>query len=599
MMPNKTPLAALAALFLTLPAQAGKLDDWYKLLPQDTIGIIAVKSSPEMMADWDKSGLGLMMEDEEFQRWAAPMMKDGDAPWDAFFKEHSGESLRENLTRYPGASLAAFIASSPEQLEKGLAFVALSEVGDNRAKLEEMKAKEKELMLANDEEVKSRVVELAGEQVEVLSKSDEPEALWETGFAFVGDALVEGNSQALMEQMIVAVKNGVAEPSATITGHLARLDALSGGTPDLRIYLNGEKLMQWAVQAARDFGASAAKGSPLPVSPDQVIEALGLEELQALSLMLNMQDEQSTFDIAVLHADQPTGLISLMRGGAGGEVELPGFVPADVISASAMRFSVVGLWDKLLAMVEKFGPAAAMLTGQLAIHEQQIGIKLRDDLFASLDDQYYELTDGQADAPSQVIAIKIKDKNRLGGAIEGIKRLVGAGFGAFDESEYLGHTILTLKTAQAQEGASAFAFCVADEHLLMSTGPQTLLRDVLARMKEPSGPSLWEDAKVRELLGRLPPGHVGLGVTDGSRVMKMMVDAIGMARSGMAAQKKGKGPKGGAAKSGDDTGDSYFDPAAAPSAEMWARYFGKGATGTYNPADAMHFRLLTVPAEAQ
>lgn len=591
---KKITLASLALWVCAHATLQAGVEEWYKLLPADTFGIIEFKNPAELVTNWEKSGLGRMMQDEEFLRWTAPMRKGGDAPWDSFFKEHSGEGMKEYLMRHPGANLAAFIAASPADFEKGVAFVAFTEVVENRKQMEELKAKEKELVLAADEEMKARVIELAGQQVEVVSKSDEPDEMWEVGHAFVGDVLIEANTQALMEQMILAVKNGAVEPSDAITGHLARLDALAGGTPDLRIYLNGEKLMQWADEAARSTGKQLAKSSPLPVSPDQVIEALGLREMQALGVMMNLDDEKSALDVAILHPAKPQGLLSLVRS-VPGPVEQPAFVPAGVMAASAMRLSMTELWDKLLAMVEKFGPAAQMLTGQLGVYEQQLGVKLRDDLFASLDDQYHEITQGDAQSPSQVILFKVKDEKRLGGAIEAIKRLMGAGFGAFDESEYLGHTIQSVKTAQAQDGSAAFAFCVAEGHLLMSNGPQTLLRDVLSRMKEPSGPGLWEDAQVQDLVKKLPESYVGLSVADGSRTMNMIVQALGLAQSGLAAQGIGKGPKAAVDEAENDSLGDIFDASATPSEEMWSRYFGKAVSGVYNPEDAIQLRMISAP----
>lgn len=594
-----TRLLSLAALSLLLTSslRAGALEDWYKLLPANTLGVIAVKNTPELVDDWNAGSFGRLLEDEEFKRWTAPMMKEGDAPWNAFFKETTGEGLADTLKRYPGASLAVFAADTPEEVTKGLPFVALSEAGGKLKELREMKAREHALAAAKDEAFKSRAVELAGVEVSVLSKSEDDEVLWESGHAFVGEVLVEGNSRKLVEQMIASLKSGAAEASPVVTGHLARLDALAGGTPDLRFYFNGEVLMRWLIEAARKAGEQAGQKSPLPVSPDQLIEALGLEQMQAVAFMLDLGAAQSHLDFALLHAENPAGLLALLRTEAKGPVELPGFVPAEVLSGSSARFSMVELWDELLALLGKFGPVAAMATTQLGMVEGQVGIKLRDDFFASLGDEYTEITDGSAAAQSQVVAFKVRDRNRLGGALEGIRRFVGAGFAAFEESEFLGHTIYSIKMPAAAEGTPGFAFCLTDDRLLLSTGPQTLLKAVLTRMKDPSGPSLWEGEQARELLGSLPPGHMGVSVTDSSRLMKLMVEAATLAQTQMqgALEKKTKGPK--AAPSGGD-GGGIFDPKSVPSDAMWSRYFGQGVGAAYQPADAMHYRLLTRPVQA-
>ena len=70
----KSPLTLFIALaLLALPAQAEKLEQWLKLLPKNTLGFLAIKSAPELMADWEKSGYGKMLADEEIKKWTAPM----------------------------------------------------------------------------------------------------------------------------------------------------------------------------------------------------------------------------------------------------------------------------------------------------------------------------------------------------------------------------------------------------------------------------------------------------------------------------------------------------------------------------------------------
>ena len=64
----KSPLTLLAALCLLVPAaRAEKLEQWLKLLPKNTLGFLAIKSAPELMADWEKCGYGKMLADEEFR----------------------------------------------------------------------------------------------------------------------------------------------------------------------------------------------------------------------------------------------------------------------------------------------------------------------------------------------------------------------------------------------------------------------------------------------------------------------------------------------------------------------------------------------------
>ncbi|MBB5036270.1 hypothetical protein [Prosthecobacter dejongeii] len=603
--PRFLSLFTLLSLLSSVSAHADKLDDWYKLLPKNTVGVIAIKNTPELLADWDKSSFTKLLQDEEFKKWTAPMMKDGEAPWDKAVKEDSGEGLYDSLKRYPGASMAIFLGDSPEDFSGDEPpLCGLSDATGQEKGLEEMKLKEAEISMKKDESLKQRTQDIAGVTVHILAATEDAEEGWEDGYAFVDGTLVEANSLKDMQYFITALKSGAGEGSDVVAGHLTRLAQLTDGHTDVLVYLNGETLVQWGLQAAT--AAAAGGTSQMPISPETIIEVLGPQEIQSIALTLDIADDQSRIEMALLHPEKPTGFVSLLRS-AGGEVVLPAFVPTDVISSTVTRYSLVGLWDKLMVMVNKLGPMAAMATMQLGGVEAQAGVKLRDDLFASLDDEYIEITDGSLENQSQVLAIKVKDHQRFGGALDGVKRFAGAGFAAFEETEYLGHQINVIKAAQPT--GAEMAFCLTNDYFLFSTGPQALLKKVLSRMKEASGPSIWDDARVQDLIARLPKGYAGVGVADGGKMMKVVVDAMSMVQGqvGKTAKKKGKKGKGKKAPASEDEealeaisgADTWFDPTAVPSDAMWKRYFGTSVSGYYSPANAIYYRSVTTPVEAQ
>lgn len=604
-------LSLIAALSLLggLTARADKLDEWYKLLPKNTIGIIAIKNTPELLADWDKSSFAKLQADEEFQKWTAPMRKNGDTPWNKFFQETTGESMEENLKHYPGATMAIFTGDSPEDFSGDQQPVsALSEAAGHEKELEEMKAKEMEAAIKKDEELKQRSLEVSGHTLHILADSEDSEEGWKMAYAMVDGVMVEAPSLKMMEYLITALKSGSGENAEVVTNHLNRLAAITEGNTDVLIYLNGETLIQWGLDAAKKAAEDNPQAQAMPISPDQIISALGIEELQALAFSLDLTDTESRMEMVLLHAEKPSGIVTLLRG-TNEEATFPNFIPADVISGGSVRYSVVELWDKLLAIINKAGPMAAMATMQLSGAEAQAGVNLRDDLFASLDDEYVEITDGSIEKQNQVMAIKVKDKARLGGALDGVKRFVGNGFAAFEETDFLGYTINTVKTMNAQPGAAEFAFCLTEDYLIINTGPQTLLKKVLARIKEPTGPSIWENDRVQDLLARLPKGYSGATVSDAGKTMKIVVDALSMLQSqnafGAKKSKKGKKKKGPKANAEEEEEakpediSAWFDPNAAPSDAMWKRYFGTSVGGYYTPADAIYNRTITTPIEAQ
>jgi len=609
----KSPLTLFTALaLLALPAQAEKLEQWLKLLPKNTLGFLAIKSAPELMADWEKSGYGKMLADEEIKKWTAPMYQNGEPIWDKTLKEGTGEGLEANLKRIQGSVIITVAADSVKDMQdvhdNNPVFV-LMDVGDQQAKFEEVLTKDIEENLQKEPTLKKLVKDVAGVPLHVLAVSEDEDAKWRRAYAFVDGVLVLGDKPALLEYIIAALKTGTADASDVVPGHLTRHAQFSEGTADVSFYANGEVLMKWLEESLTELMKSGK--SQMPIDPKAIFDALGTKEFQSLGFSMDLSDTQSRIDIALLHPEKPTGLISLLRGNQT-EVNLPAFVPVDALSAQVMRQSLEAVYDGLLGMVNKLGPMAMMATMQISQVEQQMGFKIKEDLFGSLDDEYVQANDGTAVASSQVMAIKVKDRAKLVGALDGLKRFVGQGFGAaFDESEYLGYTINTFKASQATAAGAAsteVAYCLTEDYLLFSTGKQDLLKKILSRMKDPSGPSIWDSARTQELIAMLPKGYVGVGVSDASKQLLTVIDALTALQEKTASKKKApvlnkkgpsKGPKAGAAADESEVNGpaSWFDADAQPSEAMFKKYLGTEVGGNYVHPDAIHFRTLSKPVE--
>jgi hypothetical protein len=309
----KSPLSVLAALCLLAPAaRAEKLEQWLKLLPKNTLGFIAIKSAPELMADWEKSGYGKMMVDEEFKKWTAPMYKNGEPIWDKELKESTGEGLEANLKRIQGSVLMAFAADSPkdfEQTDNNSPFLILMEVGDQQAKVEELLAKEVDEDITEDSTLKKITKDVAGVPLQVLAVSDEADAKWKQAYAFVDGVLVIGDKPALLEYFIAALKTGASEASDIVPSHLARHAQLTDGTADISIYTNGELLMKWLEEGLTETMKSGK--SQMPMDPKMIFGALGTKEFQSFGVGIDLSDTQSRVDVP-LPWQQHGGLLACL-----------------------------------------------------------------------------------------------------------------------------------------------------------------------------------------------------------------------------------------------------------------------------------------------
>lgn len=601
-------LAFLALLIASaLPASAAdRLEQWYALMPKETAAVVAVKNIPELLADWEQSPFAKFMQDEAVQRWMAPMRKDGATPWDKFFQDQYGTGMYDTLKEYPGAYASFLVLEDFKDFDEHAPSVTLCETGGKQKELEAQMNAEVEAEKKKNEDIKLRTAEINGVSVNIAAEGDGEDAEWFTAWAVVGDVLIEANTRELMEYIIGAVKSGAGDAPAAAREHLARIAQHTQGGSEVLVYFNGVRLLELGEKALADEeakkkadGKAAAGG--FDIKPQQIMDMLGVRELQALALTTDMQGEQMRSGMIILHPEKPAGLLSMMRTSAN-EVTLPGFIPGDVLQGGVVRYDLGRFYDNLLGMIMKMGPMAMMVTMQVPVFEQQLGFKIRDEFLASLDDEVISVQDGEIAKQSQIVGLKIKDADKIGGALESLKRYIGAGFGAFEESEYLGFKVNTLKLSQTATAASEVAYCNTGKYLFISVGGQGTLNKVLARIKDPAGPSIWDGPQVQKLLSLAPKNYGSANVTDVGSTINMLATAFsaleaqaaaGKKKEKGASKKKGPGKEKAAAAEGPK-----LDASAVPSKEVFQRYFGPMLGTQYSHPDAIQAQYLLVSPEA-
>ena len=608
MKPPRALVLLTLAITSVLPASAvDRLEQWFSLMPKGTAAVISVKNTPELLADWDESAFAAFMQDEAVQRWTAPMRQNGEAPWDKFFKEHYGSSMHDVLKDYPGALVSFLVLNDFEDFKENPASVSLCEVAGKQTEIEAQKMAEVEAEQKKNSDVKIESVELNGASAKIATDDPEADACF-TAWVFVDDVMIESTSRKLLEQMIAAVKSGSGDPPADAKDHLARIGQMTNGGGDMMLYINGVKMIELSEKAiaaaekgekAGEVNAMAAMG----ITPQVIMNLLGVQELQAFAFTMEMEAGRMRTDFSILHSEKPTGIMSIMRTTAD-EVPLPAFIPEDVLQGGVTRYDFGKFYDNLMTMITKLGPMAMMVTMQIPQFEQQLGFNIRNDFLGSLEDEISSVQDGQLEDQSQVIVFKVKNAEKLGGALNSLKRFVGAGFGAFEEADFLGYNVNTLKLSQTADAASEMAYCDTGKHFLISVGKQTTLKKVLARMKDPSGPSLWDNAQVQKLLAAVPPNYGGATVADVGSSFSMLATAAAtleaQQKSGKkkgAAKKKGPGKKA-PTEAENETDGQILDPSAIPSKEVFQRYFGRMLGTQYSHPDSVQIHYLIMqPAE--
>jgi hypothetical protein len=619
-------LLFLTTLLLALPAFAAeKVEQWINLMPKDTVGIIAFKNMPELLADWDKSSFGKFMQDEETKRWLEPMKEEGELPWDKYFKGVYGTGLYDTMKQEVGPVVLFVVPGLTAEMEmaKKIPFVGLCDASQNQTvQADHIRQHREHMKKEIYPDLKVSTLDIAGVSVSIATESDEADAPWVDAFCFVDGIMIDASTRPLMEYMIGAVKSGSGEASDEVRGHFERLAQLREGVADLTLYFNGTRAIdllkeKLAEEAKKQDGKKAAPNPMGDVKPEQILDAVGLSEFKGMAITLDFADDRSRSDVLVFHPEKPTGILSWVSSGAK-EVELPAFIADDVASGQVSTVEWLKMYDGLLGMVMKLSPQMGMMANMyLAGFEQQNGFKIRDDFFGSLDGANFQVSDSDGKTQSEVMGFKVKNADKLGTALKGIQNALGGmGFAAFEESDYLGYKLNTLKASGGGSGETAapeIAYVSTGKYLLIGTGKLDSLRKVLGRMKDPSGGSIWETPRAQAQIALLPKGFNGLGVTDSSKMISTVFNAMEMVSKQAATQKKSatkkKGPGKGPAKGGDDdakpaeaAGDALakiVDSKNRPSDATFQKYFGTMMSASYSHPDALHLQMLATPVEAK
>jgi hypothetical protein len=570
-------LSAVCTLSLALLTHTQANEEWLNFFPKDTIAIVNIANIEKTIQDFDSSSISRFLEDPDVKKWMAPMYKDGEAPWDTWAKENIGGSMREELSIYKGATTLAF-AMDPEDPSNSPRLISIANASDNIDAIKEGKTRMIEARSRANTEIKLIETEIDGVSVSALGTSETDESTWTDLWAFSGDLIIESNSKEALSNTLAAVKGETSEPNTNLIQNLQRYHEVSDGTPDITLFINIEPLVALLTQKlAENNGEDGAGGMAAMFPPEMFLGAFRLDEFRAMGLSITVKEDATTTDFALLHAPNPQGFLLKSFRAPDTRVALPNFIPADVASAGISRWSILAFYDNLMAALNQLGPmVGGMVQMQLGQVEQQLGIKFRDDLFATLDSDFINVltipkTGGSAEEPpqSQVLGIKFKDSARFQSAFNAIKAMAGDGFSTFQESTFAGQTLWTMESE-----AQTISYAFTKDYLLFGFGTPDAMHKILNGLNEAPATSFWEDPKVQNSIQLLPAEYSGVSAADAGAVIISMVTTL----------------------SNIPGAADMLDSSAVPSEAVFKRYFGYSASGSYSLDDAIHGRSVIIPA---
>ncbi len=278
-----------------------------------------------------------------------------------------------------------------------------------------------------------------------------PETGMSLNVAFHGNGMLFGTVRDDVQAVLGRMASGDAalSKSSAFAATFANLDR-SG--MEAESFVQPKRIIDFVMKAL----AVAGQMEPdLPVDPEGVgraIAALGLNGLGPVGSTMTFHPNEMTQgsknvsrSFVSSPADQRTGVLAAT--GDPLDMSFLRWVPKDVGSFSASSFKVASLYDTFVGALKAYDADLAQhLLGQLAQHEEQLGVSLRDDLFGSLGEKMVSWSmpvSAMMSTPETAILMEVHDQDKLVRALRAMTGLFG-GTVSIEENERRGLNVYSV-----------------------------------------------------------------------------------------------------------------------------------------------------------
>ena len=592
---KRLPVLWLLAL-LPLSGAAGKTVAFEQVVPDD-VNLLVVLEAEALISGWSALPLVELWNDPQLQGFVAPFRSSLETnEWSESVEATTGRSVEDTLGLFTDkvvlgmTDLPAMIAAGDDAWEAGGFFLlaAVKEGADDLwQKLADPRFGPAESEIDENAEYSVETEELDGVELHVWQTITEDGVEDGEGWAVVDNMLVVARPRALLRRLVAAVQSGADDsPLAESAAFTIMRGDLDGS--DLLIYTDLRAALA-AMESA--IAADPPEPNPMGITPEDIIEALGLRDLEAAYMSVRVTAQPTRIDYGIVYK-KPSGLLQMFAMQPGVDAR-PSLVPAAALGASVGNFDWMQMWTALHDIAERISPP---LVGMADAQIQQLGAGLEIDLVKAILGNFGKEmvsvnfpaesdgpdADNAAAVMNSLVAISVADRQSVELGIEALQSLAGPGVELFETSEYLGTDIHVSQPFPGGPGpdSSVMAYALTDGWLLLGLGSAEPVRQALAQIANP-GRTFWESPQVRAGLAQLPPGAGLVGYADMATQFAGLLDGV-LAAQGMAAEE------------GDDE-DAMFDASARPDAELFARYFGAAVSGAYKNNRSLRFTVLLLP----
>ncbi len=487
-------------LLLTAPFTTSALERTH-LLPPQAQTYVRLSNTTNFLAQLQKSSIGKLWKDPQFQDFVGH--PDSTVWQEVFFSSESqaeDEVFREQLKMLTGEVVYGI------DLDQRVPYIVA-----DMSKEDFIRSLDLDDKLKSISEEPFDIIKSTFQDVEIIQYLEHPGTPRESSSwqAHVDHTLVLGHAKEWVEKCIVQLqKESIKEPE---------------GHPVLNVNIPLATLIREGV--LEDMKKNSLTGRPARYDPETLLDALGLMDVEDISIRLELKDSEMIADSTLRISDLEKGFFTLLDVQP---AELPevSFIPENISSIEVGRFNLLRFWQEIPNVLATAMPGVKPQFDMiLAMIQQQTGINIEQDLLAHLGTKYVSFAETTDTRQSSVMAVELQDSMAFQQGLESalgapaLQPQVAAGL---DIQDFLDHPLYTVKSP---DPARAMAFAVAGDYLLYSQPDE--LRKVIRAQSSGAGDTAFEQAPlVKELRQLVPSGAFGYSAIDWGKSMAAVVGQL-------------------------------------------------------------------------
>lgn len=544
-------LLKLSLLFLLIvSSHAFAKDDAIRLeslIPETASSVFFIENVPDFLHKWADSPMYQFWNSDELKWALAPLRKQIKVDqWDTIVLENTGYTLEDLVKTLVGQVGVVDIKIS--LTDKGFVIspsMIILEIGQQQEMIKALIAMnwEEQLGLVSAEsQVLTSDTEFQGETIHSRQMASGEDIKLLFAYTVVGNFVVFADSLSALQQWITAHKTNGIENSLAQSNAFSRLKQQTSSWDSL-FYLN----IQPMLPQIKDLISSNKKWESgltmLQLTPDQLFDTFGINMIEAIYLSYQIENHVTEEKLGLLYK-KDTGAIKLLGDAYTSPLELPEFIPTNVLEVAVSHASIANLWQLIQDTGQSLGPNFNVAS-QLDVISEQAKVDINQALLSGFGDYMIYIESpkppkwpGQTvlwDSSEMLFAVSVADRQILEQTINGLKQTLFTGF-TFEEVAYL-DTMLYLARDHSEQSTEKKAepsrvYALTNDYLFVSTNMSSL-QGILAHNQH-GGDTIWKNESVHQAIADLPQHAIDISYVKPSRFLAQIAEALIWLQSGVA-----------------------------------------------------------------